>query len=217
MSDWSILAGELRIPWGTSMGAHRMIVVARGGAAVRQINGLASWRDGGRWRTKPIGYLPTDRLRGYDTALHPRTALPIHGVPPGSWTLAPAIASGATPILADKLTEADVAAILAPGLEALKRINALSEGPEGGSGVPYPFMGFGPNSNSFFSTLLRAMDFREPRFARPARIVPGEGRLLLPAEVLAQIRTELQGRSLTSGARKAAMPTDISSTPAAVG
>ena len=55
----------------------------------------------------------------------------------------------------------------------MRRINALSEGPEGGSGLPYPFLGFGRNSNSFFSTLLHAMEFDEPRFARPARIVPG--------------------------------------------
>lgn len=214
MSDWSILAGELRIPWGSSMGAHRMILVARDGQAVRQINGLASWRDAGRWRTKPIGYLPTDRLRGYDTAQHPRTALPIHGVPLGSWTVTRAIAGGATPILVDKLSEADVATILAPALEALKRINARTPGPEGGSGVPYPFLGFGPNSNSFFSTLLHAMGLAEPAFARPARIVPGAGKLLLSADDLAQIS---QGRSFTSGSRKPAMSAAIASTPSAVG
>ena len=54
--------------------------------------------------------------------------------------------------------------------------------------APYPFLGFGPNSNSFFSTLLHAMQFDEPKFARPARVVPGAGGLILPPPVLAEIR-----------------------------
>jgi hypothetical protein len=219
MSGWSILAGELRIPWGSTFAAHRMIIVANpAGEAVRQINGLASWfdRTNQRWRHKPIGYLLSDRLRGYDTREHPRTFLPIHGVGLMSRLVAPAIESGATPVLADKLSDSDVAAILAPGLEALKRINALSEGPEGGAGLPYPFMGFGPNSNSFFSTLLTAMDFVEPSFARPAHVVPGAGALLLSPDVIGEIRKG-QGRSSTSGTRKSATAAAIASTPSAVG
>ena len=87
MTGWIIAAAELRIPWSTSFAAHRMIVVVDPELnAVRQINGLASWYDraGQRWRHKPIGYLRSDRLRGYDTLEHPRTFLPINGAPPGS-------------------------------------------------------------------------------------------------------------------------------------
>ncbi len=191
MTGWIIAAAELRIPRQTSFAAHRMIVVADPkGDAVRQINGLASWFDrrGACWRHKPIGYLASDRLRGYDTRVHPRTFLPVNGAPQGQRSMVRALESGAARVLADGLSAQDVEARLAPGLDALARINALSDGPEGGAGLPYPFMGFGRNSNSFFSTLLRAMEMPEPVFARPAAIVPGAGALLLPEEVMAAIR-----------------------------
>lgn len=217
MTGWSIAAAELRIPWGSSFAAHRMIVVADPKLnAVRQINGLASWYDRRRgcWRHKPIGYLNSDRLRGYDTRDHPRTFLPINGAGLGSRALAQAVKHGAVKVLAEGLAEADVEMRLGPALETVRRINALSDGPEGGSGLPYPFLGFGPNSNSFFSTLLHAMEFDEPVFARPARLVPGARALLLPASVLAEIR---QPRSSTSGTRKPAMTPAMASTPSAVG
>ena len=191
MTGWTIAAAELRIPWGSDVAAHRMLVIADPQLnARRQFNGLASWYDrtSNTWRCKPIGYLPTDRLRGYDTARHPRTFMPINGIAPSSRELAPAIESGAAKVLADGLSEADLAARIAPALDAMKRVNALSEGPEGGAGLPYPFLGMGPNSNSFFSTLLHVMGFDEPTFARPARIVPGAGGLLLHKDVLASQR-----------------------------
>ena len=78
---------------------------------------------------------------------------------------------------------------MAPALAAMRRINALSDGPEGGAGLPYPFLGFGPNSNSFFATMLHAMGFDQPLFAQSARLVPGARKLLLPQDVLTAIRT----------------------------
>lgn len=193
MTGWSINAAELRIPRRSRFAAHRMIVIANpAGAAVRQINGLASWFDSesGVWRHKPIGYLWTDRLRGYDSKTHPRTYMPINGCTGPGWNLAPGIQSGAVCVLAAGLSAAEVDQRIAPALEAIRRINALSTGPEGGAGVPYPFMGFGRNSNSFFSTLLNAMGFDEPAFAEPAWIVPGARRLLLPADVVQSLRTQ---------------------------
>ena len=218
MTGWAILAAELRIPWESALAAHRLIVVANPeGAAIRQLNGLASWFDHARgaWRHKPIGYLPSDRLRGYDTSFHRQTWMPINGVAAGSWRLAAAIASGAARVLADGFSEAELAARLAPALEALRRINALSPGPEGGAGLPYPFLGFGPNSNSFFSTLLAVMDFAEPAFARPTLLAPGAGAMLLPRSGLDAIRAHHSVG--TNGARNSAIPAAIASTPSAVG
>ena len=83
----------------------------------------------------------------------------------------------------------------APALGAIKHVNALSQGPEGGAGLPYPFLGMGRNSNSFFSTLLHVMEFDEPAFARPARLVPGAGDLLLPKDVLVSLRSNPQRRT----------------------
>jgi hypothetical protein len=187
MTGWTINAAELRIPRRSRFAAHRMVVIADpSGRAVRQLNGLASWFDNElhAWRHKPIGYLPTDRLRGYDTKTHPRTFMPINGAVLPDWNIAPAIATGAARVLADDLDREGVEARLAPALDALRRINALSKGPEGGAGLPYPFMGFGPNSNSFFATMLRAMGFAVPTFANAAWLVPGAKGLLLPEDIL---------------------------------
>jgi hypothetical protein len=191
MTTWSINAAELRIPRRSRLAAHRMIVIGDArGQAVRQLNGLASWYDATAkvWRNKPIGYLPSDRLRGYDSKTHPRTFMPINGAAGPDWRLAPAIETGAMRVLADGLTAETVEQRLAPALAAIARINALSEGPEGGAGLPYPFMGFGRNSNSFFSTMLHVMGFDEPAFASPAWIVPGAHRHLLPRDVVSALR-----------------------------
>ncbi|MEZ5938225.1 MAG: hypothetical protein R3C52_08390 [Hyphomonadaceae bacterium] len=194
---WRILAAELRIPWGSRVGAHRMLVIADpSGAAVRQINGLASWYDerAGVWRHKPVGYLPTDRLRGYDTLTHPRTWLPIHGVTygaqPDAWNVEAAIRRGDVCVLAGEARDLDAAELrvrLEPALSVLKAVNALSDGPEGGAGLPYPFLGFGRNSNSFFATAIRALGVSQPRFARPAWLAPGAGDVLLSPEVLSRL------------------------------
>lgn len=198
MTGWSINAAELRIPRRSRVAAHRMVVIANpAGAAVRQINGLASWfdRETSRWHHKPIGYLWSDRLRGYDSKTHPRTFMPINGCSGPDWNIARAISTGAARLLAADLSAGDVEDRIRPALEAVRRINALSEGPEGGAGVPYPFMGFGRNSNSFFSTLLHAMGFDEPAFAEPAWIVPGARRLLLPERVVGSLRETHGARS----------------------
>lgn len=172
-----------------------IVMVNSQGQVVRQINGLASrWdRAAGRWRCKPVGYLSSDRLRGYDTGRHPDTWLPIHGME-ARWNVAAALARGDVARLASAPSQARAEALLAPALEALCAVNALSDGPEGGGGVAYPFLGFGPNSNSFFSTLLAAMELAEPVWSRPARLVPGAGALLLPKGELAAIVNRARGR-----------------------
>jgi hypothetical protein len=166
------------------------VVIDRAGRGVRQFNGLASWydEDRQRWRQKPIGYLPDDRLRGYDTNSSPNTFMPIHGEDPKTRRLSDALGGGSVRALAECAGERDLSARLSPAVEAVRRINALSKGPDGGSGAPYPFLGFGPNSNSLFSTLLVAMGLEEPRFADPVWLAPGERRLLLDGPTLSRIR-----------------------------
>ena len=122
MTGWIVAAAELRIPRSSRFAAHRMILVIDPQRnAVRQINGLASWYDRARqcWRHKPIGYLKSDRLRGYDTRRHPQTFLPINGIALRSRAAGDAIARGSIRVLADKLSEGDVEVLLAPGLDAL--------------------------------------------------------------------------------------------------
>jgi hypothetical protein len=214
-AGWIIAAAELRIPWSSAFAAHRMIILAEPtGEMVRQLNGLASSLGPTGWRHKPIGYLPSDRLRGYDSKAHPETLMPVNGVWPGR-SLKAAIAKGAVQVLADGLEETTAARRLAPALEALARINGLSPGPGGGSGLPYPFLGFGANSNSLFSTLLAVMGFKEPSFAAPALLVPGAGGLVLSLPEIEEIRRRHEGG--TSGPRKSVSEAAIASTPLAVG
>lgn len=190
MSAWKIAAAEHRIPKGTAFAAHKMVIVVDPeGRVVRQFNGLASWFDerAGRWRQKPIGYLPSDRLRAYDTDRSPQTFLPVHGCAPGGGSVDGAVAAGDVIVLAAPVERAALDARLAPALEAIARINALSPGPEGGSGVPYPFLGLGTNSNSVFATLVGSMGFALPAFRRPARIAPGCQTTLLSREEISAL------------------------------
>lgn len=190
MSGWKIAAAEHRIPKGTAFAAHKMVIVADPqGRIVRQLNGLASWFDerAGRWRQKPIGYLPSDRLRAYDTDRSPQTFLPVHGCGPHGGSVDRAIGAGDVVVLAEPSERAALETRLAPALEAIARINALSPGPEGGSGVPYPFLGLGTNSNSVFATVVSSMGFALPDFPRPARIAPGCGTMLLSQEEISNL------------------------------
>lgn len=191
MSGWSINAAELRIPRRSRFAAHRMIVIAdASGNAVRQLNGLASWYDEEHhcWRHKPIGYLPSDRLRGYDSRSHPRTFMPINGATGPRWNISDALGSGAMRPLATGLAREEIDARLGPALEAMRRINGLKQGPEGGAGLPYPFLGFGRNSNSFFHTMLKVMGFELPLFSQAAFVVPGARALLLSPDEIAALR-----------------------------
>lgn len=194
MTGWTIAAAELRIPRRTDFAAHKMVIVVDpDGRAVRQLNGLASWydRSSAVWRHKPIGYLRSDRLRAYDTDRHPQTFLPINGAAPGSRDVRQALANGdAVPLFGgnEELSREALEEAISPAILAIERINALSPGPEGGSGVRYPFLGLGANSNSVFATLVDAMGFTLPNFARPARLTPGAGRRLLDAQEIAALR-----------------------------
>ena len=164
---------------------------------MRQLNGLASWYDRSEqvWRNKPIGYLWTDRLRGYDTKTHPRTYMPINGASgPGLEYRPRHRKSGAARVLANGLTAEDVERRIAPALEAIRRINALSDGPEGGAGLPYPFMGFGRNSNSFFRTLAARHGLRRSRLCCARADRAGRRRGLLLSSRMLSHRCEAHTR-----------------------
>lgn len=191
MTGWKIAAAEHRIPWRSSIAAHKMVIVVDPqGQAVRQLNGLASWFDAGakRWRHKPIGYLRTDRLRAYDTLTHPQTWLPINGADPRSRSVDAAISRGDVVTMADGMDRGALEFMISPALAVLKRINEMSDGADGSGGLRYPFLGIGPNSNSVFTTFLKAMDLDEPVFPRPARFVPGAGQSLLSEHEIFRIR-----------------------------
>lgn len=201
-----------------------LVVVDGDGRALRQFNGLASARipDGG-WRPKPIGYLPSDRLRGYDTDDHPHTFLPMRGAGPSSRDLAPALASGAARVLetARDLDAAELGRRIAVVRRVIAWVNARSPGPEGGGGAPYPLLGLGRNSNSFFTSLLRALGEPQPVFRGPQAWAPGAGASLAPEAVLIALAAgadqSADAAAAAMGERKAATSAATRSTPSAVG
>jgi len=198
MSDWMIIGAEHRLPSGTAIAAHRVLAVADGlGRCVRQFNGLASSLDPDRgdWRCKPIGFLPSDRLRIYDTADHPHTALAIHGATRGGSGLLEVVRKGEAAIIAEKLDPSALGSYISAAREAMKRINSRSPGPAGGGGAPYPFLGLGPNSNSAFATLVAAMGLPLPTVGRGAWLTPGMGRRLLEDHQIKDISDRTRRRA----------------------
>jgi len=180
---WRIAAGEYRFGVGALRAAHQMLVVLDpDGRPVRQVHGLASWWDprGRRWRCKPIGYLPGDRLRVYDTARGEGVFLPVAGVGRDGQGASSALAAGYLRQIGPPLSGGEVEDALAPALRMLAAINALSPGPEGGGGLPYPFMGLGRNSNSVFRTLTAAFGLGPVEFPDRTVFRPGARDLLIP-------------------------------------
>ncbi len=115
----------------------------------------------------------------------------MNGVAPRSRDVRAAMANGDVVSLSEPASGMDadeLQSAIFPALSAIERINALSPGPHGGGGVRYPFLGLGINSNSVFATLVEAMGFAPPTFARPARLTPGSTRRLLGAQEIASLR-----------------------------
>jgi hypothetical protein len=193
---WRLAAGEYRFGMGGLEAAHQMLLVLPPDRRPpRQIHGLAGWWDRrrGRWRCKPIGYLWSDRLRGYDTLTRPDLQLPVHGLSGPGGHLDKAIAEGTVRLLSAPLSAPDAEAALAPALAALAAINALSPGPDGGAGLPYPFLGLGPNSNSVFRTLIAALGHDAVLFPDRSVFRPGAQTMLLDSAGLNAI---LQARRI---------------------
>lgn len=194
MNGWRIAAAELRIPRRLPLAAHKMVIVIDPqGRVVRQLNGLASSLDRGRgvWRPKPIGYLRSDRLRAYDTDRYPQTFLPMSGVGGRNAAAERALERGDVVDLVgagEALSSDDVECVLGPALKAIEQINRLSAGPDGGGGIPYPFLGLGRNSNSVFTTLVEAMGLEPPVPGQTAPLAPGWGRRVLSREEICRLR-----------------------------
>ena len=139
--------------------SHHLLVLLDGeGVVLEEINGLATSRAG---RIKPIGYLPSDRLRVH----HFRDAYLYQ--PQQRHAL---LASGSAEQLARHWQAA---------LAAGEAINALNLG--------YPILGVGPNSNSVASTLIACMGLEEPAIVG-GKWAPWRGVRLLSAAQIAVIR-----------------------------
>lgn len=151
MTAWAIEYWQLPI---VRFGVHGQLVVRDAdGRIVRSYEGLATARDG---RIKPIGYLPSDRIRAYVRAGLPWTTLT------EARHVRQRLFSGSEGELLLRLSTADAAAA---------SINARN--------FAYPLFGLlgaRTNSNAVVSTLADVMGIAPPR---PQGFAPGHGVMLL--------------------------------------
>jgi hypothetical protein len=158
---------------------HRMLVVAAPDRRVAaQINGLASEWDGkaGFWRPVPIGHDKSHRLRVYLTGCwHWQKGrvvwagrseagafyLPVLGTDGTLHAdLTPALQSGLVDVAAGldgRLTGHDVEMLMVKAMIAAASLRSGDRTDRQASGLAYPALGLGPNSNSVAATLRRAM------------------------------------------------------------
>ena len=172
--NYKIVKSQLPLIGG--MAGHNFIVVLDpNNRPIHELNGLATSQDG---EIKPIGYLPSDRLRVYNEQeakmrfYHPSQNQEI--VFEGSYE--------------------EVMHKFNLGYEIGQEINRRNPS--------YPILGLGPNSNSVASTLLRGMNLKDPDLGMA--LTPGENSLLIPEEELKRIRQnwEQQHKPLNSSQEK---------------
>jgi hypothetical protein len=142
-------------------GHNLLVLVDEAGTVIAELDGLATSKKGA---IKPIGYLPSDRLKAYQFT---GPYLYRHQQPK-------AVLYSGCRVQVEKRWQAAVR-----GKEA---INDLA--------LAYPFLGLGRNSNSVTSTLIACMGLEAVPMpgARPA---PGQRQRVLPREMIAVIRNEM--------------------------
>ena len=142
-------------------GHNLLVMLDATGTVIAELDGLASSKTG---RIKPVGYLPSDRLKVYQFS----TAYLYRHQQPR--------------VVLYKGSRLEVQRRWAAALRGKDAVNAR--------GLAYPLFGLGRNSNSVTSTLIACMGLYELAIpnGKPA---PGEGHLLLPRETIAAIRSEM--------------------------
>lgn len=136
--------------------SHNLLVLLNeSGTLLEELDGLATSAAG---RIKPVGYLPSDRLRVH------RFAAPFLFQPSQRQAL---LFEGSEAMVRQRWQAA------VRGGEA---INALN--------LAYPFLGLGPNSNSVTSTLIACMGLTEPAIVG-GKWAPWRGVQVLAAQQIA--------------------------------
>lgn len=162
MSNYTIELSKYPIAGGI---AHHNVVVMKdaAGVVVKELNGLATGADGS---IKPIGYLPSDKLKVYESQGRAYSD--------DSQTKA-TVFSG---------TQEEVAKLWSVAKACMDDINAKN--------ISYPFFGLfggqnGANSNSVASTLLKCMDLPLPTLSGWS---PAQDIILLSPAAINQNRSE---------------------------
>lgn len=143
-----------QFPFGAFFGHDVIALLDPADTLLLEADGLATSRTG---RIKPIGYLPSDRLKVHEFDR-------------------PALYRPTQPhVTLFEGTHAETMQRWAALREAGRLLNALD--------LRYPFLGLGPNSNSVACTLAAAMAL-DDRLHCGRRFAPGRGTLLLQPDAL---------------------------------
>ncbi|MDO4644109.1 MAG: hypothetical protein Q4A74_09735, partial [Cardiobacteriaceae bacterium] len=154
LNRYTIVKSQLPLLGGIA--GHNFIAVLNpNGQVIHELNGLATSKDN---KIKPIGYLPSDKLKVYNET-------EVHGFFYRPSQKQEVVYKGSYDEVMEKFNE---------GYEIGQKINDKN--------FHYPFMGLGENSNSVASTLLKGMGLSDPDLGWP--LTPGEGSLLLPEQDL---------------------------------
>lgn len=159
-TTFRIVVSQLRI---LNVAGHNLLALLNElGQLCVEMEGLAISRHG---VIKPIGYLPSDRLRFY--SFHKPCLY-------RSDQAHACLIEGSRSDLENRINAARAAGAL---------INQHN--------LPYPILGFGKNSNSVVSTLIRVMGLQEPlRLSHGAPFAPGQGKILLNDVTIARLQEE---------------------------
>ncbi|ALR06385.1 hypothetical protein XFHB_05505 [Xylella fastidiosa] len=161
-ADYSIILSQLRI--ARLLGHNLLVLKDNSGKLISEIDGLATSKNG---ETKPVGYLPSDRLKAFEfksAFLYESSQAQI------------ALINANKEICLNKWNVA---------LNAITLINTKN--------LPYPIFGLGKNSNSVTSTLIRCMDLHEPQIPSGG-IAPFSGEILLSEAEIEKLQSALISR-----------------------
>lgn len=160
--DYKIVLSQFHILTFFVKAGHNMLVLIDNQENLfSELDGLATSKDG---KVKPIGYLPSDRLKVYEFS-------------------SPYLYAKAQPQIT--LFSADRESVMTHWQAALRAMDVINK-----KNLPYPVLGLGKNSNSVTSTLIRCMKLNELPVPGGG-IAPFAGRMVLSDAEIQEIQNEL--------------------------
>ncbi|MBR0814906.1 hypothetical protein JQ544_25480 [Bradyrhizobium diazoefficiens] len=156
--QYRIVKVELPLLGGIA-GHNFLVLIDPNGNVISEFHGLATDAEG---RAKPIGNLPSDRLKGH----HDKR-----------W-------------YQPDFAQAEVASGDQAKIMSLWNAAAAARTKMDARDIHYPWFGLGQNSNSYLSTLIASMGLTEPRLHGGAPVKPGAGSMLLDPEDIHDIQRQ---------------------------
>lgn len=165
--QYRIVKVELPLLGGIA-GHNFLVLIDPNGKVIGEFHGLATDAEG---RAKPIGNLPSDRLKGH---VDKRWYQPDFAQAE--------VASG---------DQAKIMNLWNAAAAALTKMDARD--------IHYPWLGLGQNSNSYLSTLIASMGLTEPQLPGGAPVKPGAGSMLLEPKDIQDIQRQFNIGAARSG------------------